>query len=399
MALFLMASIGLSACGEDESTPPIAPIVLGALIPLTGDSSSTGQSIAAALEVALQDANDYLAHIGSRIRINVIVEDTQTDPGLALEKLKSLVNRGINVIIGPETSAEVVAVKTYADQNGVLLLSPSSSAPSLAIAGDNLFRFIPTDIYQIEVLTRWLWTKQGIEVVIPMWRDDLWGNDFVQYTDPAFEYFGGTTIDGERYDPDTEDFSAELNSLNTKVEQAVAHYGEGVVAVLLAAFSEVVSIFDQAQKYSALSAVKWYGTDGTALNQALIGNEQAAEFSVNAGGFQSTIFGAAETQFRDTVSAKIQAKIGRPPDSYGLAAYDILMVLTRAYLEASGRDLDTLKLMIRQVAENYFGTTGWCGLDDAGDREFAIYDIWAVTGDSGSYEWQLIGRRMPLPRM
>lgn len=87
--------------------------------------------------------NDYLAEIGSDKSVSIVTEDTKTDPATALEKLRGMAEKGIQVVIAPQTSAEVEAVKAYADENGILLLSQSSTGPSLAIPGDNVFRFCP----------------------------------------------------------------------------------------------------------------------------------------------------------------------------------------------------------------------------------------------------------------
>jgi branched-chain amino acid transport system substrate-binding protein len=82
----------------------------------------------------------------------------------------------VRIVIGPATSAAVKAVKDFADENDVLLISHSSTAPSLAIAGDNLFRFVPEDRQQGEAIAKKMW-NDGIPIVVPMWRNDIYGNE------------------------------------------------------------------------------------------------------------------------------------------------------------------------------------------------------------------------------
>ncbi len=113
-------------------------IVIGALLPLTGSRSSSGGSAQAALEIAVSDINEYLSDVNSTVTVELIVRDTKTDPEVALEKLRNLSEMGIRIVIGPDSSAEVEAVKAYADENGILVISPSSTAISLAIPGDNV---------------------------------------------------------------------------------------------------------------------------------------------------------------------------------------------------------------------------------------------------------------------
>ncbi len=376
--------------------PEVAPqpeVVFGALLSLTGSASIIGESSEAALELAVEDVNEYLSCIGSETSIKLIVEDTGTDPAVALEKLKSFKEKGVRVVIGPQTSAEVEAVKAYADKNGILLVSQSSTAPSLAIPGDNIFRFVPDDTHQAEAIARLMW-EDRVRAVIPLWRGDVWGDDLSEATKGSFEELGGTVIDGVRYSPTTEDFSVELESLSSKVSQAIAQYGDvNSVGVHLMVFEEVVPIFIQAQNDTVLSSVKWYGSDGTAMDKELVNNARAAQFAVRTG-FPNSLYGEEEeTEKDERVKRQIQEKIGRTPDAYAVAAYDALWVVTQAYIATGGtNDPNALKKALTQTAESYFGATGWISLNEAGDREFFDYDFWAVREDNGAFLWERVAR-------
>ena len=373
--------------------PEVAPqpeVAFGALLSLSGDWSSEGETSEAALELAVKDINEYLSCIGSETSIKLIVEDTGTDPAVALEKLKSFKEKGVSVVIGPQTSAEVETVKAYADENSILLVSPSSVAPSLAIPRDNVFRFCPDATHQAEAVARLMW-EDGVRVVIPLWRGDVWGADLTKATKDSFEELGGTVIDGIRYSPTTGDFATELESLNSKVSQAIAQYGDvDSVGVYLLAFGEVVPIFIQAQNYTGISTVKWYGNSAVALDKELISNTQAAQFAIRAG-FPNPTYAVGKTGKYGLVEDQIREKIGRPPDNYALAAYDALWVATLSYLATGGtNDSATLKKALQQTAGSYFGATGWTALNEAGDRKFGNYDFWAVREDNGTFMWERV---------
>lgn len=156
--------------------PEVAPqpeVVFGALLALTGSGFSMGESGEAALKLAVEDVNVYLSNIGSKVRVRLIVKDTKTDPTVALEKLQSLAGKGIKVVIGPQSSAEVETVKAYADENGILLVSPSSVAPSLAIPGDNVFRFCPDATHQAEAVARLMWEDE-VKVIMERLLRGVW---------------------------------------------------------------------------------------------------------------------------------------------------------------------------------------------------------------------------------
>ena len=99
-------------------------------------------------------------------------------------------------------------MKDYADKNGILLVSPSSTAPSLAVPGDNIFRFVPDDTHQAQAISKKMW-QDGVRVVVPMWRTDVYGNDLLNSTKYNFEMLGGRVVDGVGYIPRTGDFSAK----------------------------------------------------------------------------------------------------------------------------------------------------------------------------------------------
>ena len=52
---------------------------------------------------------------------------------------------GVRIIVGPQSSSEVAAIQPLANAEGVLVVSQGSTASSLAMPNDNVFRFVPND--------------------------------------------------------------------------------------------------------------------------------------------------------------------------------------------------------------------------------------------------------------
>ncbi|MGA6989119.1 MAG: ABC transporter substrate-binding protein [Nitrososphaeraceae archaeon] len=226
--------------------------------------SSSGESSHEALKVAVEDVNEYFFKTNSHVRAQLIVEDTKTNPSSALEGLKSILGdkEDVRMIIDPATSAAVQGVKDYADKNDILLVSHSSTAPSLAIPGDNLFRFVPDDTHQGEAIAKKMW-NDGMRIIVPMWRSDIYGNELYKSMKANFEKLGDVVVaDGIGYRPYTGQFAASLNrinfiiwdqelkSLTHKVSKAVEQYGADKVGVYLESYDEVVPILIQAQNPS-----------------------------------------------------------------------------------------------------------------------------------------------------
>lgn len=394
LALVLVGSTIATACGAPQPQPPAATttLLIGALVDRTGAFADEGEASQAALALAERDVNAFLTSAGSRVRVSLLVEDTQLQPAVALDKLKGLAGKGVKVAIGPMSSSEVEAVKGYADQQGILIISQSSTAPSLAVPGDNVFRFAPDDAHQAQAISRLMW-EDGIRTVVPLVRSDVWGDNLFQVMGKAFKELGGTLVDGVRYSPGAKEFSRELASLSSKVSQAGAQSGVKSVGVHLTALEEVAPLLAQAQDYPVLSTVKWYGSNGTALAKGLVSNSKAARFAA-ATGFPSPLHGEeGENDKSKLVAGQIQEKIGRPGDAYAFAAYDAVWITALTHIATGAtNDVAALKKALPQVAASYFGAGGWTILNEAGDRKFAGYDFWAVREERGAFQWKRVAR-------
>jgi branched-chain amino acid transport system substrate-binding protein len=405
-------SYGFMTSVATESTRYFGPtegentILIGALLPLSGTLSSFGDSAEASLTLAVDDVNNQLAKSGSSSRVRLIIEDTKTDPNVAREKLMDLASQGIRIVIGPSTSAAVAAVKEYADQNGILIVSSSSTAPSLAIPNDNVFRFVPDDTHQAEALAKQMW-NEGTRVIIPIWRTDVFGNNLQSLLKEKFEKLGGKMLDGVGYDPPVGNFAAslhrinfivweqELRSLTSKVSDAVSQYGADKVGVYIVAFDEIVPIMIQANRHQELQSVRWYGSDGSAQHEGLIKNIEAAEFAVKTN-FLNPIYRVEASDSFKKLEERIIEEIDRAPRSYAEVAYDefwVAALTLKNYVGTQQDDIDSLREAFINTANFYIGVTGRTELNDAGDRKNGSYDFWTIrplskdVKNKGSFEW------------
>jgi branched-chain amino acid transport system substrate-binding protein len=403
---------GFMTSGATESTKYFGPvegsntILIGALLPLTGTLSSFGESAEASLRLAVEDVNNQLAKSGSSSRVGLVIEDTKTDPNVAREKVMDLASKGIRIVIGPSTSAAVAAVKDYADENGILIVSSSSTAPSLSIPNDNVFRFVPDDNYQAEVLAKKMW-DEGTRVVIPIWRTDVFGNNLQSSLKEEFEKLGGKVVDGVGYKPPVGNFAAslhrinfivweqELKSLTQRVNDAVKQYGADKVGVYIVAFDEIVPIMIQANRHQDLQSVSWYGSDGTAQNEGLIKNIEAAEFAVKTS-FLNPIYSVNASDSFKKLEERIVEEIHEVPRSYAQVAYDefwVAALTLNNYDGAQQDDIGSLRQAFINTTNFYVGVTGRTELNDAGDRINGLYDFWAIqplskdVNNKGSFEW------------
>ncbi len=366
---------------------------IGVLATLTGSGNSLGQDTVAALQIATDqlDAEAKTNHGG--YRFHLFVSDTAHDPTKALAAIKDLDKGGVQIIIGPQTSAEVAMIKPYADAHNILVISQGSTASSLSIPGDNIFRFCPNDKREADAIVA-LMQHDDIHSIVPLWRNDAGNNGLHDSVKAAFENVGGTVTSGFQYQPTTTDFSAATTSVASQIQSlATAGADPNSVAIYLAAFDEAVDVFHSAAANATLSSTRWYGSDGVALSAALTGDASAATFAASAY-YPNPTFGLDDAlqNLWQPVADAIEARTGIPADAFALSAYDALFVVERA-LRVTGnlKDFASFKSAFVDAANSYNGVTGSTALDTAGDRLSADFDFWVVRQVNGTFSWIRIG--------
>lgn len=367
-------------------------VKIGVLVSLTGSWSSLGKNTVAALRIAAADLGNIRPQYRP-VRFQFLVRDTQLDPEKALDAIRDLDQRGVRIIIGPQSSAEVAMIKGYADAHNILVISQGSTASSLAIPGDNILRFCPNDTREAEALVALL-QHDGIRAIVPLWRNDAGNNGLHDSVQIRFQALGGAVTSGFRYEPTTSDFSAATNSVASQIASLI---GGGVnpsaIAVYLAAFDEAVDVFHSAQGNPTLSNTAWYGSDGVALSAVLTGDSSAAGFAASVG-YPNPIFGlpdALRNRWQPIANA-IEARTGITPDAFALSAYDALFVVNLALVHANPqKNFEKFKAAFVEEADHYRAITGSTTLDASGDRLNGDFDFWAVRLRNGDYTWVRTG--------
>ena len=144
--IFVLMCIGFADCtlSPQEATAE-RNLTVGALFSIHGDNSNGGISSQIAVKIAEADINKIFSTLGRTIRVHVVMKDSQSDPNITLKAMKELQAQGIRIIIGPEESQTLSYVQKYANDSGIILVSGSSTASSLAIKNDTIFRLVPDD--------------------------------------------------------------------------------------------------------------------------------------------------------------------------------------------------------------------------------------------------------------
>jgi branched-chain amino acid transport system substrate-binding protein len=386
---------GTESAPDDTSETPAAveeisglsgEVTIGLILPLTGDLATHGIENLEGSKYGVVEFNKYLNEIDAPWHLKMVSEDSATSPVIALEKLTALNAKGIGIIVGPETSSNIRNIKGYSDSNNMLLVSCCSSAPALAIPNDSVFRLVPDDTNQGTALAK-LFQHEGIEVLVPVWRGDTWGDGLSEAATGSFRDRGGQTGEGIRYNPESPEFSASTSLLAEKVQGYVDEYGADKVAVLFLGFAEILQFTQSASEHDILDDVRWFGPGANTKEHKLIEDRIGLDFSTSVQ-FTTVQFAASKNPIYDKVQAHLTETLGTEPNTFVHSSYDAVWVIGLAILETQSTDVSTIKAALPEIAENYSGAIGSTKLNEAGDLAQADYEVWGIRGG----EWVLLGK-------
>ncbi len=386
--VFIVVSIALAGvlayvATQPQATAGTVTYPIGVEIAISGSYATDGPLRRDGAFLAVDQMNEQLTAAGSPVRFQRIHEDSGGTPTGATNSFNALLAAGVKVIVGPLSSGEVNAIMPLANANKVVSISPSSTAPSLAVA-DYSFRVAPNDAFQAKALCR-LFAGEGITKIGVIARDDDYGRGIANLTEAIFEAapFSGQ-VTRVMYDPAATNHATEIAALST----AISGFGaDAQTAVLIVAFeTDGLDILNLARQDATLSSVRWFGSETlkrtaflppaapTAVGDFLVARNMTGLFASAASNPVVTAFKTAYT-----------AKYGRAPSPYAYYAYDAAWIAMLAVLRAGKYDGEAIRAMIPLVGMQYIGASGNKIFDQNGDYAAADYRVWHPTFDGTTY--------------
>ena len=390
-----IVSVGRTTNGEIVSTlylfEPTGRLhdvhTVGALLPLSGSLGGPAEQRLTAARVALSAVNDFNDRAGNDWYVDLLIEDTQTDPDVTLEKLKKLDRLGVNMVVGPSASASAAAVREYAYENNIILLSLSTSH-ALSIPGDSLYRISPPSINEVAVLSGML-ERDDTEHVVAIYRQDLWGDTLVE---GLLSEFSGTIYTENGYSPELAnkgilDYERIAADVSEDVQALVGEHGEGAVAVMMIGFGESAGILEAASLHPALYSVQWYGSAGNANRLPILTNDAALAFAESVD-FRGPILMIDDGGAAHVVAGHLRAlHPGEHLDPYTYVTYDAVLAAGMTVGRTVGLDASEVRPILSPSISISTGSfISGDGLDENGDLAGSDYDIWQIK-DGG---WQNI---------
>src|SRR6266550_4277070 len=124
-------------------------VTIGELLDLSSSLADQGTRAKDSSVLAINDINSLLSSGGcTGLKFATAVVDYGLRNADGLSGLQSLASSGAQVVVGPLNSGTAQYILSYAISNHIIMISPSSTATTLAISNDYFYRTVPNDINQ-----------------------------------------------------------------------------------------------------------------------------------------------------------------------------------------------------------------------------------------------------------
>ncbi len=348
LAVFVLLAMVLAACAPAApAAPPAAeqptaaqpaaeqptaaqpaassePIKIANLSPLSGPVPTFGASTRDGFLLAVKEWNAKGGVLGRQI--DTVVEDLQCTPDPAVNAANKVIDQdGVKFIVGEVCSSASIPISEIAEENGVVMISPTSTNPTVTLNADGttkqyVFRACFIDPFQGAVMAKFA-NGKGFKTAFIMFDQ---GNDYVRGLAEAFEKswtdMGNQIVGKESYTQQDTDFSAIL----TKVAESKAD------VLFLPDYYNIVNLVAAQAKEKGVTAVMMGGDgwDSADLDKASA-----------AGGFYSNHYSPEDTRaiVQDWVK-NYQTAYGAVPDALATLAYDATNLLLTAIQNAGTDD-------------------------------------------------------------
>jgi branched-chain amino acid transport system substrate-binding protein len=385
-------SLAVAASVLGVAVPALAEDVkLGILGDITGPIESLAPPIVAGAQLAFDHVNAQGGILGGQIVS--VTGDSACDPSVAGPAADKLVNTDqVTAIVGAFcTGATIGAATTAGIPGGVVMISPSASAPAVTTVDDNdlLYRTTPSDAFQGVKLADLL-TQKGIDEVAVTYVNNDYGKGLADVFAEQFQANGGTVTANLAHEDGKADYRAELGQLS----------GGGSQNLVILAYASGSGQTILRQAVEAGNFTTFIGGDGMVGDDLLTGVPADA---VN-GNLIATRAGAYTGESADVYS-RLASEAGQDPTAtYAPQAYDAGFLLALAIEKNGSAAREGLAEALREVASapgekilpgewekakeliaagtdiDYEGAGGPVDFDEAGDVEGVIVELAVENG-------------------
>lgn len=215
--LVALISFAVFAGGNKEAA---SEVKIGFIGPLTGDYANYGVRCFQAVQLAVDQVNAAGGINGAQVKL--IGEDSEGAADKALAAFEKLANNdNVCAIVGAVLTGETLAVAPQAQEEGIVLISPSASADGVTDIGNYIFRTTPNDGLQGKVAGHYFADVLGYYNIGVLYAKNDYSQGLYEGMKEAFVEAGGKIGIAETCMVGDKDFKTQLTKIRNARVQAV----------------------------------------------------------------------------------------------------------------------------------------------------------------------------------
>ena len=342
----------LTGCGGGggDKKADTNEIKIGANFELTGNVANYGVATYEGLELAIDEINAAGGINGKKIKL--IKADTKSETSEAVNSATKLIaDDKVKVLVGPATTAPVIAETQVATEHKVPILAPCATSAKVTVDNGKVqpfvFRSCFIDPQQGDVMAKF--AKENLKAVTAVVYFDSssdYSKSLAQVFKEKFEAAGGKVLMEEAFVQKDQDFKATLTKLKTANAQ---------VMFVPAYYEEVGKIVKQARELGITMPI--LGTDG--WDDPKVKDIAGADAINNT--FFCTHYSDKDAEVKPFLDA-FNKKFGHAPNVFAALGYDAGKVLIDALKRAGSDDSEKLAKAIAET-KNLKAGTGTISMD------------------------------------
>lgn len=351
-----------TASGTGSTSAAAQTVTLGVAGPMTGDSAALGLMLKRGAELARQHLNEAGGINGKQV--NLRIEDDQANAAQAATVANNLAgDPSVLAVVGHFNSSCSNSAKPAYSAQGMVMVSPASTAVNVTQNSDFVFRTIFTDASQGASLAVYAARVMGLKRVAVLFDNDDYGTGLKDSFVTKATSLGVEVVSETAYNRGNPDFNSQIAAIK----------GENIDAIIIAGLYSEAALLVRRAREEGLT-VPILGGDGIFSDEFItLAGEAAAEGAI--------VTCPAVIDEQDTSDERMVKFLqdfrtlhGVAPDSWALQGYDTVM-LVADIIKRHGATRQAIHEGIRKMTspETAFqGITGPTYFDENGDSRKPI---------------------------
>lgn len=259
-----------------------ADITIGLMAPLTGPVAAYGEQVKNGAEVAVAEINKNGGILGQQVTLKLA--DDAGDPKQGVSAANQLVGDGIKFVVGPVTSGVTVPASDVFAENGILMVTPTATAPDITSRGlTNVLRTCGRDDQQAEVAAAYVVKNLKDKKVAIVDDKGTYGKGLADAFKKSINGGGVTEVGVLSLNPGEKDYSAVVTRLKADGAEVIYFGGYHPEGGLLARQLKDAGVTAQIMGGEGLSNTEYWAIGNEASAGTLFTNAADASKNPNSG--------------------------------------------------------------------------------------------------------------------